>query len=351
VDSQGQVYILSGTAATGTSQVVRKLGPDGVLAFGNQLRGTAGAALPVTVANTGNSELVLTNLLINGTNGGDFSIDPDTTSCLLTAGSGLEPGQSCKVGVIFKPAASGSRSANLVFLDNTVTNSNVVQLSGIGTLPAPTFAISAPVSGAKETVGVAFPFSVTVTSATSPAPTGTVKFSVNGTAVGSAVTLVSGAASVSLTETAAGAFTLSAIYSGDANYSAAGPVSEAITVAAATKPPSTVTLKAKTNPATTCESIEFSVAVTSEPVEKATGKVELMDGSKLLATGTMSDGSATLSVPKLAAGAHMLNAAYLGDSDHAASASPALKETVNAAGVCTATRRPPALRWNEPTVP
>lgn len=343
VDSQGQVYILSGAAATGTSQVVRKVGPNGFLAFGNQLKGTASAALPVTVANTGNAELELTSVLIQGANASDFSIDPTTTSCFLTSGSTLQAGESCRIGILFKPAASGSRSASLVFVDNTVTTSNTVLLSGVGTLPAPTVTITAPAAGVTETAGQAFPFSVTVTSTTSPAPTGTVKFTVNGTAVGNPVTLASGAASISLTETTAGSYTLAATYSGDANYAASGPVGRTVTVAAAAKAVSTATLKAKMNPATTCEAIAFSVAVDSKTTVLPTGKVELMEGSTTLATGTVSNGSVTLTAPKLAAGTHVLKANYLGDSQHAASSSPALKETVEATA-CVIERKLPKLR-------
>ena len=349
VDSQGQVYILSGVAATGTGQLIRKLGPNGALAFGNQLRGSVGAALPVTLSNTGNAEMVFTNVVINGTNPSDFSIDPNTTSCRLTAGSTLEPGQSCKIGIIFKPAASGGRYATLTFLDNTVTDSNAVLLSGVGTLPAPKVTITAPASGATETSGKAFPFTVTVTSTTSPAPTGTVKFMVNGTAVGSPVTLVSGGASISLTETTTGSVTLSATYNGDANYSATGPVSRTITVAAATtKPASTVTLKAKTNLATPCVPVEFSAAVASKTTAKATGKVELMEDSTVLATATLSNGIATLTAPKLSAGAHTLNAKYLGDSGHAASTSAAFQETVETVGLCAALPKRPTLTLDAP---
>ena len=351
VDSQGQVYILSGAAATGTGQLIRKLGPNGALAFGNQLRGSVSAALPMTLSNTGNAEMVFTNVLINGTNPSDFSIDPNTTSCILTQGSVLQPEQNCKIGILFKPAVSGARYANLTFLDNTVTNSNVVQLSGVGTLPSPTMAITAPASGATETSGTAFPFTVTVTSTTSPAPTGTVKFSVNGTAVGGPVALTSGAASISLKETTTGSVTLSAVYSGDTNYAAAGPVSRVITVAAATKPASTVTLQAKTNPASSCESVAFSAAVASKATAKASGKVELMESSTVLATATVSNGIATLTVPKLAAGAHVLKAVYLGDSEHAASTSAAFTETVKEFGLCAALPMHPTRRLDAPVVP
>jgi sugar lactone lactonase YvrE len=136
VDSQGQVYVITNAPSTGTAQVVRKLGPNGELAYPSQTTGTSSPARVVNVANTGNTTMTLTSYFFGGTDPGDFSIDPHSTSCVLTAGATLYSGQSCNIGVIFKPAAAGNRSANLIFLDNTVTNTNVVTLSGSGTAPA-----------------------------------------------------------------------------------------------------------------------------------------------------------------------------------------------------------------------
>jgi hypothetical protein len=333
VDSQGQVYILSSDAASGTSQVVRKLGPNGVLTFASQLKGTASAAKIITVANTGNSQLTLTRTVFTGADAGDFTIDASTTSCNLSPAATLNSGQSCKVGIIFKPLGGGSRSANLVLLDNTVTNSNVVQLSGGGMLPAPTLAITAPASGASFPAGTAVKFSVKVTSSASPAPTGTVKFSVGGVAVGSPVALVSGAASISLTGLSAAKHTLSATYSGDTNYATAGPVSEAITVTASA---SSVKLTAKINPANSCQSIPFSVTVDGKTGAAPAGKVELLEGAKVIASGTVKDGKAAVTAPKLAAGAHMLAASYLGDSEHKPAKSAAIREVVTAGESCPA---------------
>src|ERR1700721_1396919 len=115
VDSQGQVYIISGTGTTsGGAQVVRKLGPDGFLWFGDQTNGVASASHPATVTNTGNSNLVLTKAEFTGAHPTDFSIDTTTTNCLLTAGSILTVGQSCHAGVIFNPGPPGSRTATRV---------------------------------------------------------------------------------------------------------------------------------------------------------------------------------------------------------------------------------------------
>jgi hypothetical protein len=231
VDSQGQVYIIS-SAATG--QVIRKLGPNGFLSFGSVLNGTTSAPQMVTVANTGNDSMMLTSAAITGTNASNFAIDPAVTSCILTPGSYLDSGQSCKVGITFTPSATGTQTASLVFLDNTVTNQNTVQLSGAGTSPAATFVITSPAANTSVTAGTAVTLSVSVTSTTSPAPTGVVAFAVGNTSLGSVTLSSSGVASVTVTETTAGTYSLAAAYHGDSNYPASGPISRSLTVTAAT---------------------------------------------------------------------------------------------------------------------
>lgn len=236
VDSQGQVYIISSTTATGTVQVIRKLGPNGYLFVASQLKGTASVAKTVTVSNTGNSSLLFTNVFITGANASEFKIDPNTTSCLLTVGSSLYSGQSCKIGVIFTPAAQGVRLANLVLLDNTVTGSNTVQLQGNGTLPSATMTINSPTSGASVVAGTATTFKVTLAGA--PTPTGTITMTIDGAAIaGSPVTLASGVASLSVTTSVTGSHTLKAVYNGDANWTAGTTASVSYTVTASSSKP------------------------------------------------------------------------------------------------------------------
>lgn len=232
VDSQGQVYIISKTTTSGTAQVVRKLGTNGIINFGNQLKGVSIGPNMLTLANTGNSALTITSAVIRGTNASDFTIDPTSTSCLLTPGSTLANGQSCKVGILFKPGATGYRSATIAFLDNTVSNTNTVVLEGSGILPTPTIAITAPAAGSSYASGTSIKFTATVTSSTSPAPTGTVKFTLDGTVINSGVTLSSGSASLNATVSSVGSHTLGVSYSGDANYAATPTVTRTFTVTA-----------------------------------------------------------------------------------------------------------------------
>jgi hypothetical protein len=240
VDSEGQVYILSNAPSAGPTQALRKVGILGYESFGGQLKGTSSAASVVTVANTGNDTLTLSVAgFFNGANPSNFAVDPNTTSCALTAGATLDAGTSCKIGFLFRPSGGGTFSANYVLQDNTVTNTNTIVLIGTGTLPLPTVLITSPPKGATVTSDTTVTFTATVTSSNAPAPTGTVTFKVNGTTIGSAVTLSSSSASISFKASATGTNTLQAVYSGDSNY-ATTSASETVTVDAARLSPGAV---------------------------------------------------------------------------------------------------------------
>src|SRR5581483_7132434 len=226
VDSEGNVYVIS-SAASG--QVVRQIGPGGHVLFPSQGKGTSGAPQFITITNTGNSTLVCTNAVMTGTNGSEFSIDPTSTTCLLTPGAELSAGATCKIGVIFTPAETGLREATLNLLDNTINGTDGVVLKGDGTLPTPSLKITAPTNGASFVSGSTITFSASVTHSGTQ-PTGKVQFKVDGANLGSPVTLSSGAASTTVTGLTTTTHTLSVTYAGDANYNATGPVSVSITI-------------------------------------------------------------------------------------------------------------------------
>lgn len=330
VDSQGQVFIIS-SAASG--QVIRKVTATGYRTFTSTPKGSHSTAFTETVTNTGNSNLVITNTAMLGTNPGDFAVDPTTTSCLLTAGSTLYSGQTCLIGFICTPSASGARSARFVINDNSVANSNSIDLSCTGTLPVPTFKITAPANGASFTSGTAVTFSVSVTSTSSPAPTGTVQFMVDGANYGSPVTVSSGAASTSVTGLTTKSHTLSATYSGDSNYAAAGPLSVTITVTGASKPAASVSLVPAISPAASCQPPAYTVTVTAAS-GVPTGSVQLLNGDTVLASNKVSNGKALLAPASLPAGRYSLTARYSGDTLHAPATSPALDEYVSTPSRC-----------------
>lgn len=333
VDSQGQVYILSNAPSVGPTQALRKVGQNGYLSFGSQTIASTSAANTVLVSNTGNSQMTLTHMAISGVNAAEFSVDPNTTSCNLTAGANLPSGQSCQIGVIFAPKAAGTRTASLVLLDNTVHRTDTVILNGTSILATPTFKITSPTAGQVFPSGSSVTFTVTVTGVSGlPAPTGTVKFGVDGVLHGSPVTLSSGTATVTLTGLASGSHTLSTSYSGDTNYAAAGPLIESITISA---PAATrVSLTRETGASKLCKSAEFAIEVSSKSPGLPTGKITLLDGAKVLASGTLVKGKATLRANLFGIGKASLVAHYAGDAHHSPGKSATLKVTTTKTPPC-----------------
>jgi hypothetical protein len=328
VDSQGQVYILSNAPTAGPTQVIRKVNTLGYWNYGGQFKGSAGVVKVFTVANTGNDVLTLkSNALISGNP--DYSIDPFTTNCVLTAGSTLAAGRSCNIGVKFTPVATGNRIATITLLDDTVTGSNAIQVFGVGVLPAPAIKITSPAAGSSVKSGTTVTFAVSVNSTTATLPTGTVTFKVNGSNIGSAVTLsASGTASTTFTQSSAATYTLAATYSGDANYASVS-ASESFVVTAVVRAASTVTLAPSPTESAACSPPSYQVRVSSASGGPATGTVQLKSGTSVLATSTLSNGSANLSIRQISPGSYTFLASYQGDSNHLpADSAPSTLKTV-----------------------
>jgi hypothetical protein len=95
------------------------------VSFASQPPGTAGAEQTLTVTNKGSAPLVVSGVLLGGSDPDDFLVS-DRCRQPVAAGS------SCQVGVRFDPQASGVRSARLTVLSNAPRVSKPVALSGIG---------------------------------------------------------------------------------------------------------------------------------------------------------------------------------------------------------------------------
>ena len=338
VDSQGQVYIISTGATSG--QVLRKVGATGYLNLGSQLKGTKSKPSIITVTNTGNAALLFTNVVFTGANPADFSMDPGTTSCFLVAANYLDQGSTCQIGFVFTPSTGGTRTANLVLLDNTGTNSNTVQLSGFGTLAA-NLAITSPASGASFVSGTSISFTGNVTYP-GQTPTGTVQLSVDSINYGSALTLVNGSASTKITGLSTAGHKLCFTYSGDSYFVAGGPVCLNITVTAAVATP-IVTLVPAMNTATSCKPASFEAVVSNQLGIVPTGRVHLLDGSRELAAAQLSDGHAALTPLALSPGSYSLTVHYDGDAHDHAAVSAVLHRAVLQSNGCSTFAQDPAL--------
>jgi lysophospholipase L1-like esterase len=105
--------------------------------FGSIVKSFSSAQEIVTISNTGNSDLSVSNIQLTGTNPGEFTLDVNggTTPCAGTAFT-ISAGDNCTIGITFSPTTAGSMSANLEITSGDPDESSViVALSGTGTEP------------------------------------------------------------------------------------------------------------------------------------------------------------------------------------------------------------------------
>lgn len=141
------------------------------LDFGQQVVGTTSAAIPVTIASTGSTDLTVTG----ATASGDFAADG--SGCTAQP---IAPGQACVILVAFSPTATGSRSGTLTIKSNAPSSPDTVALSGTGLAPVITVTpgtlkfgavLVGSTSAAQDvTVGNAGDSPLTVKSATASGP-------------------------------------------------------------------------------------------------------------------------------------------------------------------------------------
>lgn len=229
------------------------------ISFGSVQAGLS-AQQSVTITNTGNTGLGLTNIFVDGTDADVFTV---TNQC----GSSLAPEASCAVDVTFAPSTEGTRNATLTIESTDPENESVsVPLSGKGTL-APTPEISVT----PESVDLG-----RVLSGTSAAAQVTVDNNGNAALQIDSITLTGANAADFIQTNDCTTVAAGESCTIDLNYTAGAPgVSNATLVVRSNDP----------------ETAETSVSVTAESYEEPTGGSELelllgLQGSTLInATG------------------------------------------------------------------
>ena len=97
------------------------------LAFGSQVINVASAAQVITVTNTGNGTLNITNIALAGTNANQFTMN--RTAC----GTTLASGATCTISVTFRPTTTGAKTARVAFSSNSSGTPTInIQLTGTG---------------------------------------------------------------------------------------------------------------------------------------------------------------------------------------------------------------------------
>jgi uncharacterized repeat protein (TIGR03803 family) len=109
------------------------------------------------------------------------------------------------------------------------------------------------------------------------------------------------------------------------------------TVFKLTPPTATTTaLTSSLNPSTYGQAVTFTAAVTSKIGAPPNGEtVSFMKGTTVLGTGTLSDGSASITTKTLKVGTNAIKAVYAGDSNFAGSTSKAVSQVVSKATTTT----------------
>jgi hypothetical protein len=137
-----QMIALSGTAVPPTPAVA--LNPSGTLTFpGTTTQGTSSAPQNITLTNTGNGPLHVTNLAVTGFNSNDFIVN--TSNCLGTVAAGA----NCIIPITFAPLAAGIRTTTFTLTDDASNSPQTVSLSGDASpavTPAPSSQSTASVS-------------------------------------------------------------------------------------------------------------------------------------------------------------------------------------------------------------
>jgi hypothetical protein len=197
-------------------------------------------------------------------------------------------------------------------------------------------------SAAPSVFGQPVAISATITGPNgTPTPSGTVTFSIDGSAQ-SPMSLTNGSAILNLPALNAGNHTITATYSGDTNFEApAKAVSLTQEIDAAS---TTVALGSSANPSTFGSTISLTatVSVATPATGTPTGSVIFtIDGTAQNPVSLDANGLATLSVPGLSSGSHAITAQYVPGANFQAS-SGSLPQQVNAAPA-TITMAPPVI--------
>ncbi len=141
-----------------------------LLSFGTVVVGSSSPAKSVTFTNLGTSSLVISGFAVSG----DYS---QTNTC----GNSLAGGASCTITVTFKPTTTGIRYGAVTVTDSDGSGSQVVNLTGTGTLVSLT---PATLAFGNATLGTTATATVTLTNKSTNTDLSILSMSVTGTQSG-----------------------------------------------------------------------------------------------------------------------------------------------------------------------
>ena len=230
-------------------------------------------------------------------------------------------------GTVIRTLGAGTYSITATYTGDTTFQASTSGPAALVLSPLPD-SLTFTAAPNPASVGQSVAFHITVPSAQGSAvPTGSVTFSFGAATLGTVTLDATGAASLSTTLLPAGTDTITAAYSGDANYlSASAAIQELVTLIA-----TSTTLTSTPNPSYLAQAVTLTSTSTAAG-SPAKGTVTFYDGQTPLASLASNNGSATFTLSTLAVGQHTLTAVLGSGPVDAASTSPAVSQTVLAAG-------------------
>jgi sugar lactone lactonase YvrE len=324
----GDLYVLD----PGNNLLYDVSAPSSILAFGSQSTYVNSAAQTAIVSNVGAGALQLSGITFSST--AEFSqVYSGSTDC--TPSTLLQPGQSCKIAVVFTPNATGAATATITITDNstgTAGTAQTITLTGTGTTTATTTTLTATPATASANAPVVLTAVVAPSNgsgASTVAPSGQVTFYSGTTALTPAATLnANGVATLSTTLPAGSYTNLTAIYPGNAVYLTSTSAAASVTVLGTAATATTLSVSSQT--ILPGGSVTFTTNVTSAS-GTPTGSVTFFSGSTALTpTETLTGGIATYTTTTLATGCSAITAVYQGSSTYTTSTSAVKVVCVNA---------------------
>jgi hypothetical protein len=209
VDGSSNLFVVD----NGNSSVREITYPNPTLAFGTIMVGQSSAVMQQSLSNFGTDNLSLTAPFT--TSDPHFTVDSNSTTC----GTTIIAGSTCNLGFIFTPTTNGSVTATVMLASNSYNSPQPIQLSATGKLVAP---LQFTLPAQTEVYGQPFPETVLVTNG-SPAPTGTITFSVGKQVLCTLTTTLGPSTTCNAANSglAIGTYTVTFSYTGDSNYAPA----------------------------------------------------------------------------------------------------------------------------------
>jgi hypothetical protein len=288
---------------------------------------------PATQTPSAGSTLQITASISPPSSGGtpatgtvNFTLDGTAVGTALVVG-----GSPATATITITTPAIGSHTLQATYSGDgnyyTATSPGVtINVSKGSTTLTVTPATTSPLGGSNMLVTATV--SASVSGAT--VPTGTVSFTLDGSSVGSGTVVGGSTASINITVPSTGTHALQAFYSGDTNFNSS--ISPTVNFTVARTPTTLVVTPSTTTPALgSTLPVTATITPSSFGATMPSGTVTFTVDGVTMAVQSVTQGTpstASVTLPALSPGAHILSAIYTGDSYYASSTATQVTVTV-----------------------